>query len=128
MKAERCQAISKSGKPCSATVVADGMCAWHAPSWAERRRQWSAEGGRKRSNRERARKRLPGAVMTAAELQGLVGTVLRGVIGGEVEPAVGNCVANLSRSLLELRKGTELERRIDELEQRAGIGPDRRSA
>jgi len=125
--ADVCKAKNRDGEPCNAMPRQNDYCIWHDPERSQERASWRAEGGRKRSNRERARKKLPSAVMTAAELQGLVGTVLRGVIDGEIEPAVGNCVANLSRSLLELRKGTELEQRIDELEQRAGV-VDRRFA
>ena len=118
MKAERCRAVTKSGKPCSATVVADGMCAWHAPSWAERRRQWSAEGGRRRSNAARAKKELPAGVMTTDELRGLVGLTIKGVLGGQVEPGVGNAVAALSRAYVTVTEAGAVEAiqtQVDEL-------------
>ncbi len=118
MKAERCQATTKSGKPCSATVVADGMCAWHAPSWAEKRRQWSAEGGRKRSNRARAAKDLPAGVMTNDELRGLVGLTIKGVLAGRVEPGIGNSVAALSRAYVAVTEAgavETLQAQVDEL-------------
>jgi Family of unknown function (DUF5763) len=118
MKAERCQAVTKSGKPCSATVVADGMCAWHAPSWAERRRQWSAEGGRRRSNAARAKKELPAGVMTTDELRGVVGFTIKGVLAGRIEPGIGNSVAALSRAYVAVTEAgavETLQAQVDEL-------------
>jgi hypothetical protein len=125
MKAERCQAVTKSGKPCSASVVADGMCAWHVPSWAERRRQWSAEGGRKRSNRARAAKDLPAGVITTDELRGLVGLTIKGVLGGRIEPGIGRAVFDGARTyavVTEAGAVDELTRRLDELEALARRG------
>ena len=118
MKAERCQAVTKSGKSCSATVVADGMCAWHAPSWAERRRQWSAEGGRRRSNHMRAAKDLPAGVMTTDELRGLVGLTIKGVLAGRVEPGIGNAAASLARAYVAVTEAgavETLQAQVDEL-------------
>ena len=122
MKADRCRAVAKSGNPCGATVVApSGMCAWHAPEWAARRREWSRKGGENRSNRARAKRNLPDG-LTPAELQGYLALALRGVLGGKVQPAVGNCVAALARSIVTVREATELEERIADLESRAGVG------
>jgi len=120
--AERCQAVAKNGKPCGATVVADGMCAWHAPSWEAKRRQWSAKGGAARSNKNRVRKQLPANVMSTVELRGLLGTVLKAVVAGRLEPGIGNASANLARALNELAKTSELEERLTALEAAAGIG------
>lgn len=125
--AERCQAVTRSGKPCSATVVADGMCAWHVPSWAERRRQWSAEGGRKRSNRARAAKDLPAGVMTNDELRGLVGLTIKGVLAGRVEPGIGRAVFDGARTYVAITEATELEERLTALEQRSGLTEKRRA-
>lgn len=125
----RCKAKTVAGSPCSAMPVrADGYCYWHSPALKTERDEARRRGGTARSNESRARKRLPKAVMTAGEIQGLVGQVLRGVVAGDVEPAIGNCVANLARSLVTVREATELEERIAELEARAGIVDTRRSA
>jgi hypothetical protein len=124
MKAERCQAVTKSGKPCSATVVADGMCAWHAPSWAERRRQWSSEGGRRRSNAARARKELS-AALTSDELLVTLSRAISKVEKGELEPGPANAIASLARAMNSIRETTEIERRLSDLEQRAGVADSR---
>ena len=118
MKAERCQAVTKSGKPCSATVVADGMCAWHAPSWADRRRQWSAEGGGRRSNAARAKKELPASVLSNDQLRGVLGLTIAKVLNGAVEPGVGSSVANLARAYVAVTEAgavETLQSEVDEL-------------
>jgi len=123
-KPGRCRAVSKSGKPCGAAVVAvSGMCAWHAPEWAERRRVWSAKGGTARSNQARAKKQLPAGVLTIDQLRGVVGITIAKVLAGTTEPAVANAIANLARaygSLSEAAKAEELAARLDELETVAG--------
>ena len=119
---ERCGAVAKNGKPCSATPV-PGLtrCAWHAPEWAERRREWSRKGGTNKSNKARAAKQLA-EPMTPAELQSLLGVVLRGVVAGRVTPAVGNAAANIGRALVAIREATTTEERLAALEETAGIG------
>lgn len=119
--AVKCQAIAKNGRPCAATAVAEsGLCAWHAPEWAERRRAWSQKGGANRSNTQRARKAIAEPMMPAA-LQTLLGVTLRGVIAGRIEPGVGNAAANLGRALVAIREATTIEDRIVELERSAGV-------
>jgi len=121
VKAEKCQSIAKSGHPCGATVVADGMCAWHAPSWADRRRQWSAEGGRKRANRERAKAAIPEA-LTADELAAFLSLAFKQVMTGRMEPGVGTAAAAIARTVVAVTEAAALQRledRIDELERLA---------
>lgn len=126
MKAERCQAVTKSGKPCSARPVDDaGLCAWHSPAWAERRREWSAKGGAQRSNQQRAKKRLPTSTLAPIEIQGLLGVALRDVLAGRVEPGIANAAANLARALVTVREASEVEERLSALEGRAGLSEGR---
>ena len=116
--AERCSAVTKSGGRCHATVVSEGMCAWHAPSWAERRRQWSVRGGHGKSNAARAKKKLPAGLITTDELRGLVGLTINGVLTGQIEPGVGNAVASLSRAYIviaEAGAAETLQAQVDEL-------------
>ena len=119
-----CQSLNQSGRPCSAAVYQDGWCRWHHPDLGERRREWAKKGGANRSNKTRARREMQPA-LTAAELEQLVGQVLRDVVAGEVEPGVGNCVANLGRALASIRETVTLEERLTELERAAGIGEGR---
>ncbi len=122
MKPERCAAIAKSGKPCSATP-APGLthCAWHAPEWAERRRQWSAKGGVQRSNKARAKKVYITTDLTPQEIGGLLGQALRDVLSGKVEPGPVNAAANIARAIVAVREATITEERLADLERLAGI-------
>ena len=124
-KDQQCQAITKGGKRCGGTPVpGDVLCPWHAPAWAERRRQWSQRGGTNRSNRARARKGLPDP-MGLNELRSVLSVTVRGVLAGKVEPGVGNCVANLARALKDVTEAAALEdfgERLAELERVAGGG------
>jgi hypothetical protein len=123
----RCQATTQGGERCGAKPVAgQEYCPWHTddPSWVARRLEWSRRGGAGKAGVARARRRLQPA-MTAAELERLVGQVLRDVVKGEVEPGVGNCVANLGRALASIRETVTIEERLTELERAAGIGEGR---
>ena len=124
MKVEKCQSIAKSGNPCGATVVADGMCAWHAPSWDARRRAWSAEGGRKRSNAARAKKALP-AGMGVDDIDALLGAVLRGVLIDRFTPGQANAAAAVAKAMIAVREAGAIERleeRLNDLERLAARG------
>ena len=123
MKPERCQATAASGKPCSATPrPGHPYCLWHDPAAADERRELSRKGGHGRSNAARARRTLPHDVLTPADLQGVLGRTLRGLIAGKVEPGVANAAANLGRAIVAVREATELEERLTALEAAAGIG------
>ncbi len=123
MKPERCQAITKSGSPCGATPVPGGsLCAWHAPAWAEKRRQWSAKGGTGRSNAQRAKKRLPAETLSLTEVQAFLSFTLKATLAGKVEPGVANAVANVARTMTTVAQAGEIEERIAGLEAAAEIG------
>jgi len=110
MKAERCRAVTKSGKPCSARPVdAAGLCAWHSPAWAERRRQWSAKGGAARSNRERAKKHLPADPLGADELVAYLTVVFKGVISGRMEPKIGTAAAAIAKTMTDIATAGALD-------------------
>jgi hypothetical protein len=127
MKVERCQAVAKSGKPCAATVVDGQYCAWHSPQWAEKRRQWAAEGGRRRSNAARAKKQMPES-MAHDELLGFVSLSIKGVLAGRVEPGVGNAIANLARAFVTVAGVAEFEQQLAELRRDVADIAERRRA
>ena len=124
---DQCSARNKSGGPCNAQIWRDGLCRWHHPELEAQRIEERRRGGRARSNKARAMKQLPDEALTAAELQGLVSRVLRQVISGALEPGIGNCVANLARSLVTIREATTLEERLTDLEYQAGLASERRA-
>ena len=99
----------------------------HSPDHAEMRREASRRGGKARSTRARARAATPVA-MDAAELAGWLTTLFKGVLTGRVEPRVGTAAASIAKVMMEVRAATELEARLAELEDRAGIEDGRRIA
>jgi len=128
MKDERCRATTRLGAPCAAQVVDGGYCAWHtqAPAWAEKRRRWSAAGGKARSNQARAAKHLGDEAMGAEELGASLAVVFRRVVAGSLEPKVGTAAATIAKVLLDLRAAGELEERLGRLEAAAALSGPRR--
>jgi hypothetical protein len=121
VEAGRCQGTNAAGNRCNAKALpGDRCCPWHSPAWADRRKAWSAKGGASRSNAARARKSLPEGVMTAVELQGLLGTTIKGVKDGTIEPGPANAIANLSRSYAALFGPASFEERLTALERGEG--------
>ena len=119
----QCVGIRKDGSPCKGTPLAGrDVCFVHAPELIERRRQGSIKGGANRSSRARARKQMADAVMTITDIDGLLCRSLVMVSEGRMEPAIGNAVASLAKTVTGIRQAGELERRLSELEAAAGIG------
>ena len=119
--AERCQAIARSGKPCGATVVAEGMCAWHAPSWDAKRRQWSAKGGERRSNKQRAKAAAGGDLMTVAEVQAAICRAIRRAEAGSMDSGPAQALGGLARTYAALMQVADFDRRLSDLEAVAGV-------
>jgi len=126
--ATQCQGTNRTGEPCSAHVD-DGQtwCRWHDPNRAEERTEWSRKGGQARSNRARARKQLADAVLSIDDLDALLCRALVQVAGGKMEPGVGSAMAGIAKTITTIRSTGDFEKRLEELEQAAGIGPTRRS-
>ncbi len=118
MKPESCQAITRTGSRCAAQAVDGVHCPWHAtsPEWVAKRSQWSAEGGRKRSNAERARKSLPDAALTPAQLARVLSKALGDVLSGSLSPGPANAAAALARMLVSIAETVEIEARLTALE------------
>jgi hypothetical protein len=106
-------------------VRPDGFCYWHSAETADERAEARRRGGFNKSNRARARKRLPAGVMTTDELRGVLGMTIAKVLQGTVEPGVGNSVAALSRAYIAVVEAGAVERieeRLGELERVAARG------
>ncbi len=127
MKPEQCQAITKGGSPCGAKPVpGDTLCAWHAPAWEEKRREWSRKGGVGRSNAQRAKKALgDGHDLTGVQAR-LVGA-LEKVESGQLDPSRAQAMAALGRVIVTVAQAGDLEERLTQLEAAAGL-TDRRRA
>ena len=72
------------------------------------------------SSKARARKGIPEG-LSAAELEGLLTVVLRGVIVGRVEVGRANAAANVARALIAAKEAGTIEERLAALEEGAGI-------
>lgn len=126
--ARRCSGTNRDGSPCSATVRPDrAWCAWHDPRLETARASWRRKGGEARSNRTRARKALPGDVLTMPELAGALCRALAKVEAGELEPGVATSMATLARAVVAVQHAGEFESRLARLEGQAGIEEGRRS-
>ena len=121
----RCTRTNTDGRPCNAAPWRDGQCRWHHPDLEGERQAGRRKGGVARSNANRARRQLPVNVLTPVQLQGVLSTTIARVLGGQVEPGVGNCVANLARALVAAREATTTEERLAELERLAGVADER---
>ncbi len=118
----RCNGTNSAGGPCSAKPVRpDGFCYWHSPALEAERQENRRKGGSARSNVARARRKYAGEAMTMREVQGLLSTALREVLAGETEPGIGAAAATLGRAIAAVAQVGDLEERLAELEQRAGV-------
>jgi hypothetical protein len=119
---ERCIATTQRGKQCSALAVDGQHCPWHstAPEWVAKRQQWAAEGGRKRSNRERAKRALPTEPMTNAEAHAWITVAFAKTLKGQMEPGVLNALSTAAKTMSELSRASDLEERMAEIERKIG--------
>jgi len=125
----KCASLTRDGKPCSASPrPGSAYCPWHDPSLSKRRAEWSAKGGSGRSNKARAAKTLPTALMTSDELAAWLTVCLKQVIAGRMAPPVGTAAASIARTITEIGKAAEIEQRIAGLERELGLTPNRRTS
>lgn len=123
-----CKGTTKDGRPCQAQPrPGSTTCPWHSDELAERRQEWSRRGGANSSSKARAKKLFPAEAMTTAETLGLLGIVFRGVIAGRVEPRVANAAAHVARAMNDILKTSEIEQRLAELEEAAGLNTRRQA-
>jgi hypothetical protein len=124
--AVKCLAIAKSGSRCNRpALTGKTFCLMHDVDSDDARREAARRGGRSRSTKARAAKQIPPA-MSAEDLAGWLSLLFTNVMAGRIEPKIGTACATIARTLHEVKHATELEDRIAELEQRAGVMNDRR--
>ncbi len=125
--ANQCLGTNRDGNPCSAHVdEGQRWCRWHDPNRAEERIEWRRKGGTARSNKARARKQLAAAVLSIDDLDALLCRALVQVAGGKMEPGVGSAMAGIAKTIAGIRSTGDFEKRLEELEQAAGVGNVRR--
>ncbi len=103
-----------------------GWCYWHDPGLEDERTEGRRKGGAARSNRARQRKQLPAESLTLPEVQGLLSVALKGVLSGRIEPGIANASANVARAIAAVAQAGEMEERLRDLEEAAGLSDRRR--
>lgn len=118
-----CTGITKAGKRCQARALpGSAYCVAHSPDVSdEQRRAWRAKGGAHSAKKIRARKNLPGEILTSDELAAWLSIVFRKLIVGQIDPPIATAAANLARTMTEINRAAEVQARIDELEAALGI-------
>ncbi len=112
-----CRGTTKGGNSCSARPrPGTDRCPWHSDDLAEQRQAWSRKGGTNSSSKARARRQIPDGAMSAAEICGLLGVVLKAVIAGRIQPNIANAAANLGRTIIAAQEAAEFDARLAALE------------
>jgi hypothetical protein len=96
-------------------------CQWHDPELAEERSRWQVAGGKSKSNKSRARKKVLAAGMELGEIDGALCQALQDVLAGRLEPGVATAAATVARTISQLRTVADIEKRLEELEKQAGL-------
>ena len=114
-----CHGITKGGTRCRARpLVGSGYCVNHSPDISDdQRAAWRATGGKNSSAKVRARKQLPGALMGADEIGAWLAICFKRVIAEKMDPGVANAVSTMSRAMLAVREASDIEDRLNALEQ-----------
>lgn len=121
MDTTTCKGTNRAGGPCSATPqTGKTWCVWHDPGLVEQRKQWNRDAGRAKSNKNRARKKLSEAVMTIDDIDAALCAAMQQVGSGTMEPGIGTAMATIAKTVIGIRTASEIERRLTDLEERAG--------
>jgi len=98
--------------------VGSDYCVNHSPDISdEQRAAWRATGGKNSSAKARARKQLPGELMTPDEIGAWLAICFKRVITEKMDPSVANAVSTMSRAMLAVREASDIEDRLNALEQ-----------
>jgi hypothetical protein len=116
--AQTCAGVTKAGKPCEITMLADAsFCFAHSPDHATERAEARRRGGRNKATARRAERLIPSRLVpTFAKIE----TALDDVLAGELDPKNATAAAALARALVAVLQAGELEARVRDLEGRGG--------
>jgi hypothetical protein len=113
---KHCRAKTKAGKPCKASPVEKGLCAFHADP--NRAAELGRIGGSK--NRSHVSRPEPGPVrppQTAKEVKNLLAEAMAGIHAGQLEPKIASVMAYVGTALLKALETADLQERIEALER-----------
>lgn len=117
-----CQGKNKRGGPCGAPPYKDGYCYVHHPGIAAERDAKRRKGGENSANAVRAQRRM--IIAKPYDVHVVLGTALHDVFRGDLDPGTAAALATLGRATLLAIEKSDLEKRIAELERRAGLGEE----
>ncbi len=118
-----CRATRQNGQSCRAPATADGYCFAHSARLQEITAEGRSKGGTNSSNLNRALKAAPEEV---SQILQLVQASIPGVIRGQISPAQGTAISNLTRAYVAAIEHLQLREEIAELESRADYMEQRR--
>ncbi len=131
MPRRQCTAPTQAGPRCRADALpGEDLCFTHSPRVKVERADARRRGGQAKSNAARAAKMWAavGREIPDENLPALLKAAMLDVRAGKIEPAVATALATLAKAAVSITADIDLERRIDALEQEAGLssGPIRR--
>lgn len=124
----QCTATTKTGDRCKGMALAgESLCFAHSPSVANRRTASRRRGGQAKSNAARAAKvwAAIGREIPDDDLPALLKAAIIDVRAGRIEPNVATSIATLAKAAVAITVDIDLEKRIEALEQTAGVASDR---
>lgn len=107
---ERCPAVRRDGRRCTAAVTSSGYCIGHGPGASEARRM----GGKATSRAARAGRLLPARLRPIAD--GLE-AAFEEVHAGRLDPKRASAMASLAGALVRVVTAGELEERVRSIEK-----------
>jgi hypothetical protein len=119
-----CLHVKADGTPCRAPALAASQyCYFHDPAKAQERTAARRAGGRKRS--QPAVVLAPDtpdlALASMADVASLLAVTINQTRRGELDPKVANCVGYLGSVLVKTLEQSDLERRIQMLEEAEAV-------
>jgi hypothetical protein len=124
-----CSAETREGKPCSARPrPGSDRCPWHDADLSDRRREWSAKGGKSRSHQARARKQLAGDIHDMSDVKVRLMVALSSVEAGKLDPGPANAMANLARAIATVAGVADFEGQLAELRHEVAALSEQRGA
>jgi pyridoxine/pyridoxamine 5'-phosphate oxidase len=124
MAREQCTATRADGKPCTAWALpSHGLCIAHDADYRATHKAASRKGGRNKSTQARAAKQWAavGREIDQGDLPAMLRAAIADVWEGRLEPSQASAIATLAKASVSITNEIELEKRIEALEEAAGI-------
>lgn len=129
MTQQRCNGTNKAGEQCHGKALpGSAFCIAHDPQKIVAITEARRKGGAARSNRARARKRLPEGALSIPEVYAIMGQLLTELVAGTATPGVVNAAANAAKTIDQLNRGVELEEQIAALRRDLAAFADRKAS